>query len=97
MLMPFRGRFQDVPGMVLGDHQHMARRNRVDVHEGENVVVLINLEAGNFAAQDFAENAFVVVIRRAHAGGLLLAKGNFPVRLIAAPPPVKPKHGEFCG
>ena len=45
--------------------------------EGENVVVLINLEAGNFAAQDFAENAFVVVIRRAHAGGSFWPRGIF--------------------
>ena len=50
---------RDVGGGIgdvgLGDDQNMNRRHRVDVLEGEDGFVLIDLGGGNIALCDFAE------------------------------------------
>jgi len=43
--------------MLLGDDENVRGGLRVDVFEGENVVVLVNFSGGNFAAEDAAEEA----------------------------------------
>src|ERR1700730_1720240 len=43
------------------DHQNMGGRLRADVVEGEDVLVLVNLVAGDFAAQDSGEDVVAVV------------------------------------
>ncbi len=43
--------------MLLGDDHEVHRRQRVDVVEGEHVVVLVHLAAGNLALHDLAEDA----------------------------------------
>jgi len=43
--------------MFLGDDENVRGRLRVDVFEGENVVVLVNFTGGNFALDDAAEEA----------------------------------------
>ena len=57
----------DVDGrpVALGDGECMARIHRIDVHEGDGVVVLEELEAGNLARDDLAEDA-IGVGRMAH-------------------------------
>src|SRR3546814_4213223 len=47
--------------LFRSDHQNMHRRLRPDVVEGERIVVLVDLLAGNFAAQDPGEDVVVVV------------------------------------
>jgi hypothetical protein len=54
--------------VALGDHQHVHRRERVDVAKGERVLVLVDALAGHFAAQDPGKDVAAVV---SHAGGLL--------------------------
>src|SRR5690606_1733812 len=55
----------------LGDHQHMHRRNRVDVVEGEDMLVLIHLLRRNLATCDAAEDAV------AHAPAFCAARDFF--------------------
>src|SRR6202042_3060281 len=57
----------DVDGrpMALGNGQRMARVHRIDVHEGDGVLVLEQLEAGDLSRDDLAEDA-VGVGRMAH-------------------------------
>src|SRR5687768_14766643 len=45
----------------LGDHQDVDRRQRIYVVEGERVLVLIDLLAGQLAAEDFREHVAVVI------------------------------------
>ena len=47
--------------LALGNHQHMHRRRRMDVVEGERELVLVDLGAGRFAAQDPGEDVVAVV------------------------------------
>src|SRR3989338_4954848 len=44
--------------MQLRDHHEMYWRDRVDVVKRQQLVVFVHLAAGNFAACDFAKNAF---------------------------------------
>ena len=44
-------------------HQRMAGRARHDVEEGERLVVLVDLVAGQFAAQDLGEDVVRIVAR----------------------------------
>src|SRR3546814_8923849 len=57
----FRAELVHRPVASLGDHQNMHLRLRPDVVEGERIVVLVDLLAGNFAAQDPGEDVVVVV------------------------------------
>ncbi len=43
--------------VALGNDEHVRRRLGVDVFEGEDVVILVNLLSGDFVAQDAAEEA----------------------------------------
>jgi hypothetical protein len=43
--------------MFFGDDENVSGSLRVDVFEGENVVVLVNFFSGNFAAEDAAKEA----------------------------------------
>jgi hypothetical protein len=43
--------------MLFGDDENVSGSLRVDVFEGENVVVLVNFSGGNFAAEDAAKEA----------------------------------------
>jgi hypothetical protein len=43
------------PDVLLGNHQHVRGRLRVDVLEGEGMLVFVNLLARNLATNDFAE------------------------------------------
>ncbi len=47
--------------LALGDHQHMDRRQRVDVVEGQRELVLVDLLARQLAAQDAREDVAAVV------------------------------------
>ena len=58
---------EDVAGRGLRDHQRMAGRARHDVEKGQHVLVLIDLVAGEFAAQDLCED--VVGVIGGHGGG----------------------------
>ena len=52
---------QDVARRRLRDHQRVTWRPRHDVEEGQRLVVLVNLEARDLAAQDLGENIVRVV------------------------------------
>jgi hypothetical protein len=43
--------------MLFGDDENVSGSLRVDVFEGENVVVLVNFSGGNFSAEDAAKEA----------------------------------------
>ena len=58
----------------LRDHQHMRRRLRVDVVEGERPLVLMDLLAGDLAAQDAGEDVGVVVGRQAADTAWLISR-----------------------
>ena len=61
---------EQVAGRRLRQHQRVARRARHDVEEGQHLVVLVDLVARQFAAQDFGED---VVADRSSAWGLQCA------------------------
>src|SRR5262249_62217828 len=61
------GDVEDVAGGGLRDHQRVARGAGHDVEERQHVVVLIDLVAGEFAAQDLCEGILCVV--GGHGGG----------------------------
>ena len=46
---------------LLGDHQRVPRRERADVEEGEDVVVLVDLVAGDLPGEDLVEDGGLVV------------------------------------
>ena len=50
--------------MRLGDHEEVHRGDRVDVVEGEDVLVLVDLLRGDLAAHDLAEDAVRHLILR---------------------------------
>ena len=52
---------EDVAGRRLRDNQRVAGRARHDVEKGQHVVVLIDLVAGEFAAQDLCEDVVGVI------------------------------------
>jgi len=58
-------RFVQSRKMLLRNDQHVRGSLRVDVFEGKNMIVLINLLRGNFAAKDAAEKA--VAARVSHS------------------------------
>lgn len=43
--------------MLLRDHQHMNGRLRLNIVEGEHMLVFEDFRRGNFAGDDFAEDA----------------------------------------
>ena len=47
--------------LALGDHQHMHRRLRMDVVEGQRKIVLVDLLARQLAAQDAREDVVAIV------------------------------------
>src|SRR6478609_9598453 len=56
------GRYvEDVAGRDFWDHQRVAGGARHDVEEGQHVLVLVNLVAGEFAAQDSCEGILRVI------------------------------------
>ena len=57
----------------LRQHQRVAGRARHDVEEGERLVVLVDLVAGQFAAQDLGEDVVRIVARH---------RAFLPVRLL---------------
>jgi hypothetical protein len=50
-------RFLQTSKMFLWDHEDMRRRLRIDVFDGEHVLVLIDFLRGNLAAENAAEKA----------------------------------------
>jgi hypothetical protein len=54
----FLGHFPDVFRVVFGNNQGVALTDGVDVHKGINALILIHLETGNLALDNFAENTF---------------------------------------
>jgi len=58
----FRIRFLQSGEMFFGNDENVCGRLRVDVFEGEDVVIFVNFLRRNFAADDAAEEA----IRIAH-------------------------------
>ena len=48
-------------GTVLGNHQGMTRHLGHDVHEGQRLVGLTNLERGGLAAQNFRKDIIAIV------------------------------------
>lgn len=57
--------------MGFGDDQHVHRGLGGDVVEGEDLVVFIHLGAGDFAAEDFAEDGGVFIECVTHGVSLL--------------------------
>jgi hypothetical protein len=53
----FSLRFFQSTKMSLGDNQYMGRSLRVDIFEGQHVLVLVNFLRGNLAAENAAEKA----------------------------------------
>jgi hypothetical protein len=51
-----RFRFHDVPYVFSGDHQEMYRRLGGNVVKGQDVIILKNLLAGNFARGNLTKN-----------------------------------------
>jgi hypothetical protein len=43
--------------MLLWDHERVTVRARIDVHEADRPVVLVDLPGGDFAGDDLAEDA----------------------------------------
>ncbi len=66
---------EHVPGRRLGDHQRVALTARHDVHEGEGVLILVDLVGGQLATQDLGED----VVRIVSGHGLLLPRKIPPV------------------
>ena len=62
----------------LRQHQRVPGRARHDVEEGERLVVLVDLVAGQFAAQDFREDVVLGVV--GSASSVLLAGTFRPAR-----------------
>jgi hypothetical protein len=52
---------QNVAGSGLRNHQDMAFRLRHDIHERKDIVVLIDLVGGNFAAQNLGKDIVGVI------------------------------------
>ena len=50
-------RFLESGEVLLGDHQHVRGSLRIDVLEGEGVIVHVNFFCGNLAAEDAAKKA----------------------------------------
>ncbi len=50
---------EHVVGVRAGDHEGVATGRRVDVHEGDHAIVLIDLRGGNRPGHDGAEDAVV--------------------------------------
>jgi len=55
------GQLEDRGGGLLGDHQRMAIGLGHDVHEAQGVLIFIDLEAGDLAAQDLGKDVVGVV------------------------------------
>ena len=47
----------DVLVVLLGNHEHVSGRERVDVREGDHKIVLVQELGGNLAVSDLAEEA----------------------------------------
>ena len=54
---------------LLGDHQRMAAGERIDVEEGEHVLVLVDAVAGDLAVEDAVEDGALAVAHRGGFGG----------------------------
>src|SRR6185436_18289443 len=52
---------EEVPRRRLRQHQRMAGRARHNIEESQNLVVVVDLVARQFATQDFRENVLRVV------------------------------------
>ena len=52
---------EQIARLLLGDDQCVAFRARHDVEEGERVLVLVDLVAGDLAAQDLGEDVIRIV------------------------------------
>jgi len=61
----FCGRFLQSANMFFGDHEDMRRRLRIDVLEGQGVLVLVNFLRGNLTGNNAAEQAVFHVLCRA--------------------------------
>jgi hypothetical protein len=59
----FRLRFFESGEMVFRNDQHMCRCFRVDIVEGENVVILVDFAGGDLAPQDTAKQAVCCGVR----------------------------------
>ncbi len=68
-------------GVLFRYHQSVTLVGRIDIHEGQRVSVFMNLEAGNFAGNDLAENAILLC---AHQGLFSIRAAFFVYRTLAA-------------
>src|SRR5215475_372490 len=59
----FGADIQNVAGGGFGQYQRVTWRARHDVEEGKSLIILIDLVAGQFAAQDLGKNIIRVVAR----------------------------------
>src|SRR5260370_38577781 len=73
-----RGKIVDRDVFALGDDDDMNRRLRVDVAKGEDMLVLIDFAARQFAAQDAGEDVIAVVGHGGHNELNLLATRKLP-------------------
>jgi hypothetical protein len=62
---------------LLGDHQSMADGLRKDIKEGQNLVVLVQLEAGRLATNDHGKDILWIVGAVQAHGLLLISAANF--------------------
>ncbi len=60
--------------MPASHHKNVAVRDRLDVHEGDDSVVLMNEGSGGIASQDLAEHALICHVVSAK----LKAEGRCP-------------------
>jgi hypothetical protein len=54
-----------MPLALLGEEQRVPSTQRADVEEGEDVLILVDLVAGDLTGDDLVEDGFLVV---AHGG-----------------------------
>ena len=47
----------DVLVVLLGNHEHVSGRERVDIGEGDHKIILVQEVGGNLAVRDLAEEA----------------------------------------
>ena len=60
------GHLQEVLGVLARDDEQVPARRRVDVHEGDGALILVDLRAGDLARDDLAEETVRVL---GHEGG----------------------------
>jgi hypothetical protein len=60
-LTVFGRNFSERRNVALGNDKEMHRRGRINVVEGKNFLILIDLLAGDFPAGDLAKQAVIIL------------------------------------